>query len=106
MQSATNESVSAIKEISATITRISEIATAIASAVEQQSQTTHEIARNVGHAAHSTERVATSIGDVNRAAVETGSASGRVLGSAKVLSNEGTKFKSAVETFLATVRAA
>jgi methyl-accepting chemotaxis protein len=106
MQSATNESVSAIKEIGSTITRLSEIATAIASAVEEQSQTTHEIARNVDNAAQSTERVASSIGDVNRAAGETGSASSRILSSAKVLSGEGTKFKTAVEKFLATVRAA
>jgi methyl-accepting chemotaxis protein len=106
MQSATNESVKAIKEIGSTISRISEIAVAIASAVEQQSQTTHEIAQNVEHAARSTERVAASIGDVNRAAGETGSASSRILESAKVLSSEGTKFKGAVEQFLASVRAA
>jgi hypothetical protein len=50
--------------------------------------------------------VATNIGDVNRAASETGTASGRVLDSAKVLSSEGTRFRLAVESFLATLRAA
>jgi methyl-accepting chemotaxis protein len=106
MQAATQESVTAIKDIGSTIGRISEIATAIAVAVEQQSKTTHEIARNVEHAARSTARVAGNIGDVNRAAGETGAASGRVLGSAQVLSSESSKFKQAVEQFLATVRAA
>ena len=106
MQAATQESVTAIKDIGSTIGRISEIATAIAVAVEQQSKTTHEIARNVDHAARSTARVAGNIGDVNRAAGETGAASGRVLASAQVLSSEGSKFKEAVEQFLATVRAA
>jgi methyl-accepting chemotaxis protein len=106
MQAATRESVNAIKEIGSTIGRISEIATAIAIAVEEQSTTTHEIARNVEHAAGSTARVAANIGDVNQAAGETGTASSRVLKSAKVLSSEGTKFKQAVEKFLATVRAA
>ncbi len=105
MQAATRELVSAIKEIGSTISRISELATAIAWAVEQQSTTTHEIARNVDHAANSTARVAANIGDVNHAAGETGTASSRVLKSAKVLSSEGTKFKQAVETFLANVRA-
>jgi methyl-accepting chemotaxis protein len=106
MQAATQESVIAIKDIGSTIGRISEIATAIAGAVEQQSKTTHEIARNVDHAARSTARVAGNIGDVNRAASETGAASGRVLASAQVLSSEGSKFKQAVEQFLTTVRAA
>jgi methyl-accepting chemotaxis protein len=106
MQAATKESVTAIKDIGSTIGRISEIATAIAVAVEQQSKTTHEIARNVDHAARSTARVAGNIGDVNRAASETGAASTRVLTSAQVLSSEGSKFKEAVEQFLATLRAA
>jgi methyl-accepting chemotaxis protein len=106
MQAATQVSVSAIKEIGTTIGRISEIAMVIATAVEQQSATTGEIARNVDNAARSAAQVATNIGDVNRAASETGAASSRVLGSAKVLSNEGTKFKRAVESFLATLRAA
>jgi methyl-accepting chemotaxis protein len=78
----------------------------IATAVEEQSATTGEIARNVDNAARSAARVAANIGDVNRAATETGAASSRVLASAKVLSSEGAKFKLAVETFLATVRAA
>src|SRR5581483_7802737 len=47
MQSATQESVTAIKEIGATIGRIAEIATAIAASVEEQTTTTHEIAGNV-----------------------------------------------------------
>ena len=65
-----------------------------------------EIARNVDNAARSAERVAANIGDVNRAAGETGAASGRVLASAQVLSGEGAELKFAVEKFLATVRAA
>jgi methyl-accepting chemotaxis protein len=106
MQAATRESVSAIKEIGTTITRISEIALVIATAVEEQSATTGEIARNVDNAARSSAQVATNIGDVNRAASETGSASSRLLASAKVLSGERARFKLAVEGFLATVRAA
>src|SRR6201999_2922643 len=47
MQEATQESVTAIKEIGATIGQISQIASTIASAVEQQGAATSEIARNV-----------------------------------------------------------
>ena len=106
MQTATHDSVAAIKEIGSTIGRISGIATAIAAAVEQQSATSKEIARNVENAADSATQVAVNIGDVNRAATETGEASGHVLKSARLLSNEGSKLKGEVEKFLATVRAA
>lgn len=106
MQSATRDSVSAIKDIGATIGRISDIATAIANAVELQSRATDDIAAHVDHAAVSTTRVAASIGDVHRRASETSTASNRVLASARTLAAEGGTFKLALEKFLANVRAA
>jgi methyl-accepting chemotaxis protein len=106
MQSATQDSVAAIKEIGATIGRISEIAATIAAAVEEQGAATQEISRNVAQAAHGTTQVATNITDVNRAASETGSASTEVLGSAKSLANESSRLKLEMGKFLATVRAA
>ena len=54
IQTATQESVSAIKEIGGTIERLSEIASAIAAAVEEQGAATQEISRNVQQAAHGT----------------------------------------------------
>ncbi len=106
MQTATQESVSAIKEIGGTISRISEIASTIAAAVEQQGAATQEIARNVSEAARGTTQVATNITDVNRGASETGSASAQVLTSAQSLSNESNRLKTEVGRFLHTVRAA
>jgi len=106
MQSATRVSVAAIKEIGATIARIAEIATAVSAAVEEQGTATQEIARNVMNAAHSTTQVANNIGDVNRGAGETGSASAQVLDSARSLAQEGSRLKREVGQFLATVRAA
>jgi methyl-accepting chemotaxis protein len=106
MQAATQDSVAAIKEIGATIGRISGIAATIAAAVEEQGAATSEIARNVHQAAHGTSEVAANIGDVNRGAAETGSASAQVLSSAQALSTEGSKLKLEVDKFLATVRAA
>jgi methyl-accepting chemotaxis protein len=106
MQAATAESVTAIKEISGTIGRISDIAATIAAAVEEQGATTQEIARNVHQAATGTSQVATNITDVNRGASETGSASAQVLTSAQSLSSESNNLKAEVEKFLVTVRAA
>jgi methyl-accepting chemotaxis protein len=106
MQTATGESVGAIKEISGTIGRISEIASTIAAAVEEQGAATQEISRNVQQAAKGTTQVATNITDVNRGATETGSASAQVLASAQSLSSESNHLKTEVDKFLATVRAA
>src|ERR1700722_8960668 len=54
MQTATQESVAAIKEISEIISRISQIATTVAAAVEEQGASTQEIARNVQQAGQGT----------------------------------------------------
>ncbi|MET0876690.1 MAG: HAMP domain-containing methyl-accepting chemotaxis protein, partial [Tardiphaga sp.] len=75
MQNATQESVTAIKQIGSTIGQISGIASEIASAVEQQSAATREIAQNVQRVAHGTQEVASNITAVNRGATETGAAS-------------------------------
>jgi methyl-accepting chemotaxis protein len=106
MQSATQESVGAIKEISGTIGRISEIATAIAAAVEEQGATTQEISRNVQQAAQGTAQVADNITDVDRGASETGSASSQVLASAQTLARESGQLKIQVAKFVQMVRAA
>lgn len=106
MQVATQESVSAIKEISDTIGRISEIAQTIAATLEEQAGVTTEIARNVGEAAKGTVEVADKITEVNRGTSATGAASGQVLTSARSLSSESGLLKAEVEKFLDTVRAA
>ncbi|MBR0824529.1 HAMP domain-containing protein [Bradyrhizobium manausense] len=106
MQGATAESVAAIKEIGATIGQISTIATSIASAVEEQGAATQEIARSVQNVAQGTQTAATDIGQVNRGAAETGSASEEVLHSAKTLSSESTRLRAELDRFMANIRAA
>jgi methyl-accepting chemotaxis protein len=106
MQGATAESVAAIKEIGATIGQISSIATSIASAVEQQGAATQEIARSVQNVAQGTHTAATDIGEVNRGAAETGTASEEVLNSAKTLSSESTRLRAELDRFMGNIRAA
>jgi methyl-accepting chemotaxis protein len=106
IQAATQESVNAIKEISGTIERLSEISSAIAAAVEQQGAATQEISRNVQQAAHGTQQVSSHITDVQRGAGETGSASSLVLSAAQSLSGESNRLKLEVGKFLDSVRAA
>ena len=106
IQAATNDSVGAIKEISSTIERLSEISSAIAAAVEEQGAATQEIARNVQQAAQGTQQVSSNITDVQRGATETGTASSQVLSAAQMLSNDSNRLKTEVCKFLTNVRAA
>jgi len=106
IQAATQDSVTAIKEISGTIEKLSEIASTIASAVEEQGAATQEISRNVQQAAEGTGQVSANIVDVQRGAGETGSASSQVLSAAQSLSRDSNRLKLEVGKFLDSVRAA
>ena len=106
MQSATTEAVHAIQGIGGTIGNINEIATAIASAVEQQGSATKEIARNVQEAAQGTGAVSDNISGVTRAAGETGTAANRVLVSAEDLNKQASLLRGKVDNFVANIRAA
>jgi PAS domain S-box-containing protein len=106
IQAATQESVNAIQEISATIEKLSEISSTIAAAVEEQGAATQEISRNVQQAAQGTQQVSSNISDVQHGASETGSASSKVLSAAKSLSGESNRLKLEVGKFLDSVRAA
>ena len=106
IQSATEESVGAIREISNTIEKLSEISSTIAAAVEEQGAATQEISRNVQQAAHGTQQVSANITDVQRGASETGSASSQVLSAAQSLSGDSNRLKLEVGKFLNSVRAA
>jgi methyl-accepting chemotaxis protein len=106
IQTATGDSVGAIKEIGDTIGRMSEIASTIAAAVEEQGAATQEISRNIQHAAMGTSEVSANISDVQRGAGETGAASAQVHSAAQSLSRESTRLKSEVARFLESVRAA
>ena len=106
IQTATEESVGAIRQIRATIEKLSEISSAIAAAMEEQGAATREISRNVQQASHGTQQVSANITDVQSGASETGTASAQVLAAARSLSGDSSRLKREVEKFLDSVRAA
>jgi PAS domain S-box-containing protein len=106
IQTATQESVNAIKEIGDTIGQLSQISSTIAAAVEQQGAATREISKNVHQAAQGTIEVTSNISDVQHGASETGSASTQLLAAARSLSRESNRLKHEVDKFMATVKAA
>jgi methyl-accepting chemotaxis protein len=106
IQTATQVSVGAIKDISGTIEKLSEISSTIAAAIEEQGAATQEISRNVQQASQGTRQVSANVTDVQRGATETGSASARVLSAAQLLSADSNRLKLEVGKFLDSVRAA
>jgi len=106
IQAATQESVNAIREISGTIEKLSEVSSTIAAAVEQQGAATQEISRNIQLASQGTQQVSCNITDVQRGAGETGSASSQVLSATQMLSSDSNRLKVEVSKFLDSVRAA
>ncbi len=106
IQAETQTAVSSIQSIGATIKDTHEIASAIASAVEEQGAATAEIARNVAQASASAAEVSSNIGEVTRASGETGTAATQVSSVARDMNQKADGLKDQVERFLSEVRAA
>jgi methyl-accepting chemotaxis protein len=106
IQQASGEAVGAIENIGTTIGEISRIATAIASAVEEQTAATSEISRNVQEAAVGTSAVSDNIGGVADAAGRTGGAAQEVLAAAGRLTEQAETLRAQVDRFLGDVKAA
>jgi methyl-accepting chemotaxis protein len=106
IQSTSDETVAAIRNVVEVITEIDQIGTAIAAAIEEQGSATKEISRSVSEAARGTQEVNSNISGVQRAADDTGAASSRVLGAAEQLSSQSRDLADQVNRFLSEVRAA
>ena len=106
IQSASDETVTAIRNVADVIAEIDQIGTAIAAAIEQQGSATREISRSVQEAARGTQEVNTNITGVQRAADDTGAAAREVLGAAEQLSTQSRDLAGQFDRFLGEVRAA
>jgi methyl-accepting chemotaxis protein len=74
IQGDTRQAVGAIREISEVVTRINDIQTTIAGAVEQQTATTNEMGRTLAGAARGAQEIAANIGGVADAVEQTSGA--------------------------------
>ena len=105
IQSTTNLAVAAIRDITVSINAISEGATAIAAAVEEQGAATGEIASSVQQAAQGTQEVTHTIAIVAESSQRTGSAATDVATSLEDMLREQGNLRQAVEEFLTRVQA-
>ncbi|OKO80099.1 methyl-accepting chemotaxis protein [Bradyrhizobium sp. NAS96.2] len=106
IQTASDETVTAIRSVVDVITEIDQIGTAIAAAIEEQGSATKEISRSVQEAARGTQEVNSNISGVQHAADDTGAAANQVLGAAEQLSTQSKDLAGQVNRFLSDVRAA
>jgi methyl-accepting chemotaxis protein len=99
IQGDTTAAVAAIGEISGIVAQISDRQTTIASAVEEQTATTNEMARNVAEAATGAAEIARTVGGVATAAQETTGGASDTAGAASELSRMAGELTSLVGRF-------
>jgi methyl-accepting chemotaxis protein/CHASE3 domain sensor protein len=96
----------AITDVAKTIDEISGIATVVAATMEQQKITTAQIAESTSQAAQGSHNVAFDIDKVHKGVGATGQAAQEALRAADDLNRQAEALMNAVDSFLATVRAA
>jgi methyl-accepting chemotaxis protein len=99
IQSDTDAAVAAITEISGIIAQINDTQTTIASAVEEQTATTNEMARSVAEAATGSGEIAVNITGVARSAADTGAAAQSTSQAAEELARMAAEMQQLVGRF-------
>jgi len=97
IQNDTKGAVVAIDRISKIINEINDIQNTIASAVEEQTATTNEIARNAGEAAKGSTEISKNISSVSQAAKNTTEGANNTLSAATELAKLATDLKRVVD---------
>jgi methyl-accepting chemotaxis protein len=106
MQQTTDRAVGVIGSIVGLIADMDSIASAVATAVEQQRLATQEISQHAQQAAIGTRNVTSHIGGVGDTAATAGGAAGEALEAAGVLRQQVEALRSSVDAFLNELRAA
>lgn len=103
IQGETELAVNAIGVITETVTRINDITSQIAVAVEQQGAATQDIASNIQQAARGTQQVSDNIAGVSDSARVTNSAADMVQTASKNMQAEAQSLRAHVNAFLAAL---
>ena len=106
IQSMTDTAVGAIQAIGGTVSRMNEITSSVAAAVDEQGAATREIAGNIQQAAGGAQQVSQNVAAAQRAVAETKTVAAGVLDAAGSVTRETAELRGEVERFLADVRAA
>jgi methyl-accepting chemotaxis protein len=105
IQAATTDAVGAISRISQVVVEVDRAASAIATALDQQGQTTRDIARGISEAAAGTAEVSAGTGRLNDAVVRTTGALGVLDEATAEVARQGGTLRQAAEGFVQRLRA-
>jgi methyl-accepting chemotaxis protein len=97
IQTDTKSAVGAIDQIGQIISQINDLQNTIASAVEEQTATTNEIARNASEAARGTDEIARNVTSVSQAARSTSEGAANTLNAAAELAKLAAELQQVVE---------
>lgn len=104
IQQISGDVVASLKAIQTSIHNVNEYAGSIASAVEEQSAVTDEIANNMQTAAYGTQSIRDNIGEVSNSSHEAQMMSGQVVEASRQLSKEAETLSREVSDFLSEIR--
>ena len=104
VRAATGNAVTAMADIGGIIGKMNEVSAAIATAVEQQSATTQEIAASVQGVSNATAGTAEAMEHVVTVAEQAGTVSQKVLTGSAEIAGEAESLRTEVDHFLAAVR--
>lgn len=106
IQTATGSSANDLSSIAGEVAKLEQAATAIASAVDQQSISGQELARNIDDVANTSRDVSHTLGEVSEASQSAGKSASSMLASASEMELQAQELRSKARAFLAQVRAA
>ncbi|WP_085905617.1 methyl-accepting chemotaxis protein [Kiloniella majae] len=106
VQAASMQAAEAITNITTTIQRVHEIASAIAAAVQEQAAATSEIARSVEETAGIAQSMRQDLTETSDTAQSTEQAAGNLLTTADDLTSQSNVLSSSIQTFLGSIRSA
>jgi methyl-accepting chemotaxis protein len=104
IRSATGEAATAVHEVVGAIGRVSEVATAISAAVEEQGATTHEIAARVQSVAQATNAATRVMHAASNTAERSGDLSQAVLAAAEEVATISERLREEVDHFVTGMR--
>ncbi len=105
IQSATGEAADAVRKVVSAIGRVSDVAGAIAAAVEQQGGATHEIVAQVQSVSQATDAASQAINNASRIAERSGATGQTVLLAADEVTTISENLRAEVDRFVTAMRA-
>jgi len=104
VQAVSSEVADTLNSIKISVDKVNQYSGGISAAVEEQSATTNEIAKNMQIASQGTQRVTENISHINEYAAHAKESSIQMLDASRMLSKEAEQLSSAVSIFLNDIR--